>query len=103
MIEAVVVLALAGAALAWVLQARPGVTGDVDPALERAHENKVATLSALVDLDEELEAGKIDATEHARLRARYEAEAVATLDELERLGLATTTSRDHSRGHSQEK
>lgn len=87
MIEAFVVLALAGAALAWVLQARgPAAQVEVDPRVEVAHESKVAALSALVDLDEELAAGKIDADEHARLRARYEAEAVATLDELERLG-----------------
>ena len=85
MTEALIVLVLAGAALAWVLQARGTDTVATDPRVEFAHENKVAALSALVDLDEELAVGKIDATEHARLRARYEAEAVATLDELERL------------------
>ena len=85
MTEALIVLVLAGAALAWALQARGTDAVESDPRVEVAHENKVAALSALVDLDEELAAGKIDATEHARLRARYEAEAVATLDELERL------------------
>ncbi len=85
MIEALIVLGLAGAARAWVLQAHATNGVELDPRIETAHENKVAALSALVDLDEELAAGKIDATEHARLRARYEAEAVATLDELERL------------------
>ncbi len=86
MIEALVVIALAGAALAWVLQARgPVGTIEVDPELEDAHEKKTAALSALVDLEEELAAGKIDETEYADLRARYETEAVETLDEVDRL------------------
>lgn len=85
MIEALLVIALGGAALAWVLQARGGPAVEVDPRVEAAHENKVAALSGLVDLEEELAAGKIDADDYALLRARYEAEAVATLDELERI------------------
>ena len=80
----IVVVLLALVALAWVLDAlRSGA--EMVPVQDRndLSERKVAALSALADLDEELAAGKITAGDHAALRQRYETDALAVLREID--------------------
>ncbi len=82
---AAVVFVLALAALAWVLAAARagGELLESVPQHDALAERKVAALSALADLDEELAVGKIGPADHMALRAGYEAEAVGVLHEID--------------------
>ncbi|HEV3472522.1 MAG TPA: hypothetical protein VG408_04865 [Actinomycetota bacterium] len=75
-------------ALAWVLSAARSGGGLIEPVTGRddLEERRIAALSALADLDEELAAGKITVDDHATLRARYETDAVAVLHEIDASG-----------------
>ncbi len=82
------VVILAVIALAWVLAAARAGGGWIEPTTGRddLEERRIAALSALADLDEELAAGKITPDDHATLRARYEADAVGVLHEIDAAG-----------------
>ncbi len=82
---AAVVIVLALVALAWVLAAvrRGGEPIESVPQHDALVERKVAALSALADLDEELSTGKITPEDHAALRSGYEAAAVGVLHEID--------------------
>lgn len=79
------VIVIALAALAWVLAAARAGGTLIESAPERdaLDERKVAALSALADLDEELSAGKITPADHAALRSNYEAAAIGVLHEID--------------------
>lgn len=86
MILALVVAVLACAALAYVVApmkkgARPSLPrpSSVEDALAR----KDAALSALVDIEDEREIGKLSPADFEMLRRQYEAEAVRALRELD--------------------
>ena len=81
----ILVICIALAALAWVLAAARGGGTLVESTPERDElaEQKIAALSALADLDEELAAGKITPTDHAALRSGYEATAIGVLHEID--------------------
>jgi hypothetical protein len=91
MIPALVVAVLAFLALAYVAgplrerdePAREG-TGDTDELIGR----KRAALVAILDMEEERDAGKLSAADFAILRNEYEAEAAAALVELDTLRAA---------------
>lgn len=55
----------------------------VSPVVEAAREKKRLALTAIVDIDDENEAGKLAEPDHRALRVRYEREALAALRELE--------------------
>lgn len=79
------VICIALAALAWVLAAARNGGSLIESAAERDElaERKIAALSALADIDEELAVGKITPTDHAALRAGYEATAIGVLHEID--------------------
>lgn len=80
----VIVVILALVALAWVFAATRTGGALAEPVDDDAlKERKVAALSALADLDEELAVGKITPADHAALRATYEADAVGILHEID--------------------
>lgn len=81
----VIVVILALVALAWVLAATRTGGALAEPPVDddALNERKVAALSALADLDEELAVGKITPADHAALRATYEADAVGVLHEID--------------------
>lgn len=93
MIGVVVVALLACAAIVYV--ALPLRGADEDPtalpdALEEARENKTAALTAIIDLEEEAQVGKLSQADVDVLRPQYEREALAALEQMD----ALTTSRD---------
>ena len=98
MIAALVIGLLAGVALGYALRPLRG-GAEVEPQpqprpLEELNEKKRAALSALLDLEEEREAGKLTAADHQQLRERYESEAVATLRALDEAGVPTPDDDD---------
>lgn len=82
--SAIVVL-LVLIALTWVVAAARTGGPLEEPRVgdDTLGERKVAALSALADLDEELAVGKITPADHAALRSRYEADAVGVLHEID--------------------
>lgn len=90
MIGILVVALLACAALAYVIvPLRRPERGASDPAagaLERARENKEVALTAIVDLEEEAEVGKLSQTELETLRIEYEHDALQALEQMDALG-----------------
>lgn len=82
--EAVAVVAIALAALAWVWR---GQTAELQPSAgdprAELYERKSAVLGALVDLDEEHEMGKLSSEDRDALRGSYETEAIEILDALD--------------------
>lgn len=88
MIGVVLVSLLACAAIAYV--ALPLRRTDEEPAeapmaLEEARENKTAALTAIIDLEEEAQMGKLSQAELEALRPEYERDALAALDEIDAL------------------
>ena len=88
MIATLVVAALACVALAYVAaplrdQDEPAREGSTDAAdlMEKKH----AALTAILDMEEERDAGKLSPADFAILRGEYETEAAAALAELDAL------------------
>src|SRR5687767_7962758 len=92
MIYAFVVAALAVAALAFVAAPVRGKEREtvVDPALE-LEEQKVVALTAILDLENERDVGKLSDDDFAELRAVYETQA---LDALHRLDVVVAEGTD---------
>lgn len=63
---------------------------EVSPGIEAARERKRLALGAILDMEEEREAGKLAEPDYKQLRARYEREALEALRELD----VELTSRD---------
>jgi len=89
MIEALVIALLAGTALAWVaqpLKAGPRHDRVEDQVLiEEVAAKKDSALMAIVDLEEERDAGKLSPADFAALAERYEAEAIDAFHALDAL------------------
>lgn len=88
MIGIVVVVGLALIALTWiVIPLLAGRRSDTPPppAREEANARKTAALGALVDIEEELEIGKLSAADFEVLRAEYERDALQALKDLDAL------------------
>lgn len=86
MIGAIIVVALAIAALAYVVApvaARRSDTVNEPPPDDPAEEKKAAALSGLIDLEDELDSGKLSAEDFRYLRERYERDALAALKEIQ--------------------
>jgi hypothetical protein len=62
---------------------RARLTAEPSAELEAADVRKMTALSAIVDLEEEREMGKLSDADFERLRAQYEAEALEALKELD--------------------
>ena len=90
MIGAIVVGLLAAAALAYVMAPlrRPetGELSDGPSPQEQALERKGSALTALLDLEEEAQVGKLTGRELETLRDEYEREALLALEQLDRIG-----------------
>jgi hypothetical protein len=97
MVAVIVVVLLLGLALAYILTplARPGGhPADQDPrreAAEHAEDKKNSALSALIDIEDEREVGKLSAADFELLRREYEAEAMAALHELDEIHFTLRT------------
>lgn len=97
MIGVVVVALLACAALVYV--ALPLRRADEAPverpdALEQAREKKTAALTAIIDLEEEAQVGKLTQAELEALRPEYEREALAALEQVDALSAAREPDAD---------
>lgn len=92
MIGIVVVVLLACAAIVYVVAPlrRPGPApaSSRSEAIEEARQNKTAALTAIVDLEEEAQFGKLSQKELEVLRAGYEREALVALEQLDALTAA---------------
>jgi hypothetical protein len=88
---AVVALGIAGPLL-WQ---RPSVTSPsgADPERYRLEKEKELAYAAIKEADFDLQMGKLSAEDHAMLREKYEARALAALESLERMTLATLQRR----------
>jgi hypothetical protein len=71
------------APLLWPRAAAP-VTAEVDPERYRLEKEKELAYAAIKEADFDLQMGKLSAEDHAALRARYEARALAALEALDR-------------------
>jgi hypothetical protein len=96
MIEAIVVAALLLLVLLVYVAAplRGGPRRDAEPATELAEDagaRKRSALSGLVDIEGEREIGKLSQADFEVLRAEYEAEALAALNELDSLAITHTS------------
>lgn len=89
MIQMLLVLALALAALAWVsIPLRRGARTDPgggSPELQEADAVKRAALMAILDIEEERATGKLSERDFDLLRADYEARALGALREADAL------------------
>jgi hypothetical protein len=90
MVAVIVVILLLGLALAYILTPlrRADRPGGPDPkaagaAEADAQDKKTGALTALVDIEDEREVGKLSAADFELLRQEYEAEAMAALRELD--------------------
>lgn len=87
-IGVVVVAALALVAIAWILipifRGKRAEAGD-GAAAQEAGARKRAALDALVEIEEELEIGKLSLDDFELLRSEYEREALRALKELDAL------------------
>lgn len=85
----IVVVLLTCVALAYVvLPLRRPEDESIDEtpmALERARENKTSALTAIIDLEEEAQIGKLSQEELELLRAEYEREALDALAQMDAL------------------
>lgn len=90
MIGILVVALLACAAAGYVIAPlRRPESGAAEPgadALERAREDKEVALTAIVDLEEEAEVGKLSKTELQALRIGYEHDALQALEQMDAIG-----------------
>lgn len=78
----VVVIALLGAAFVALPLRHRAPISPAGGALDELNERRRSALEALVDLENENAVGKLSDEDLAELRPRYEAEALAVLDEL---------------------
>ena len=86
MIGSIIVAALVLAALVYVIRplARATRIPDSTPTeLDAANARKQTALSAIVELEEERELGKLGEADFESLRAQYEAEALEALKDLD--------------------
>lgn len=85
MIPDLVIGLLVVGVLVYITRPLGRVVSDVErtPAEEAADIKKNTALTAIVDLEEEREMGKLSDADFARLRAQYEAEALEALKELD--------------------
>ncbi len=92
MIDITIVALLACAALYYVISPlrRPVRLQPPDPAVA-IEARKRGALEAILDLEAEVDAGKLSASDFERLRSEYEAEAVGAIREL---GLVETAEAD---------
>lgn len=88
----VAVLAFARLARAWRLGAADERAVEEDRALVALEDEKARLFLTLKDLDAEFAAGKLSAEDHEALRARFEADALKVIDELEQRQAARTAS-----------
>ena len=88
MIGIAIVILLALIAISWIaLPLLAGRRTDTapPPARDEANARKDAALGALVDIEEELEIGKLSAADFEILRAEYERDALHALKDLDTL------------------
>lgn len=86
--SAFVVAAIAGLALVWVagpLRGRDDLSQESSVEAAELQGKKRAALTAILDMEEERDAGKLSTNDFALLRREYEAEAAAALAELDAL------------------
>ena len=86
MTAAVIVIVLAFLGLIFVvvpLRRGPSFEADSPSPLEAAREKKTAALAGIVDVEQEHDAGKMTTEDFRSLRAEYERDAVAALNELD--------------------
>lgn len=81
---AVVAMSVA-APLLWQRQALPAGPS-ADPERYRLEKEKELAYAAIKEAEFDLEMGKLSPEDHAQLRAKYEARALAALEALERRG-----------------
>ena len=79
MTEAVIVALLALAALAYVVRPLSSRRPTLAPVMDEAAADKRAALEAILDLEDERDAGKLSAEDFESLRAGYERRAVAAM------------------------
>jgi hypothetical protein len=84
LVIAAVALVVAGPLL-WPRQ-RQDVRPAADPERYRLEKEKELAYAAIKEAEFDLQMGKLSAEDHAMLRARYEAKALAALAALERHG-----------------
>ncbi len=85
MISEIIIALLALGAIWYVTRplGRARTEVETSAALDDADVRKTTALSAIVDLEEEREMGKLSDADFERLRAQYEAEALEALTELD--------------------
>ena len=87
MTAAIIVTVLAFLGLVFVvmpLRRGPSFEADGSPSpLEAAREKKTAALAGIIDVEQEHDAGKMTTEDFHSLRAEYERDAVAALNELD--------------------
>lgn len=86
MTATVVVIVLAFLGLVFVvvpLRRGPSFEVDSPSPLEAAREKKTAALAGIIDVEQEHDAGKMTTQDFRSLRAEYERDAVAALNELD--------------------
>ena len=91
---AVLVALLAAAAVAYVvrpMRAEEVAVPEPDAQLEEATAKKQGALLAILDVEEEHEAGKLTEADYRELRLRYELEAVAALRDLDAIDASDPT------------
>lgn len=98
-IGVVVVALLACAALAYVAQPllsgpRRATDDDLELAANEARERKRSALMAIVDIEEEMQIGKLSTQDFDALRSQYEAQALEALRELDGIAVAGDTRDD---------
>lgn len=84
MTQALIIAVLAVAALAYVAAPlrRKDPESAIDPAIE-LEEKKVVALTAILDLENERDVGKLSEEDFAELRGAYEAQALDALHQLD--------------------
>ncbi len=89
MVAVVLVVLLLGLALAYILTplrraaGGPGSPDPMEAAEANAEDKKNSALTALVDIEDEREVGKLSTADFELLRQEYEAEAMSALHELD--------------------
>lgn len=97
MIAAVIVAVLACGALAYVaVPLRSGANASLEPSFEvdELESKKRAALTAIIDIENERDIGKLSGDDFAVLRGEYETEAVAALLELDALRAGSSNEPD---------
>ena len=96
MIAALVIAVLVVIVLAYVTRPIGRTRAPVERSaeMENADVRKTTALAAIVDLEEERDMGKLSDADFERLRAQYEAEALAALKELDSVKRVQVTEED---------